>query len=958
MPQKRKPKNDRSIFVSILLLGTLGNRWAISALSPLYTYPITYAATRVLLFAGTNDSNSPKGQTQNTRLEGKSTLSKPSKGGKSTKPSRRYRDKKQTTSLNSEIFGLRKRKNGILLAERRLDAAVEQMSTKKDDIIFGGKDDSSINNIGEQLPDEVSFNAVIGAHARNSNKDSMAPQKAEQLLRRMQELSDTFPQVSPSIFTFNSVMEAYAKSVESKNKRRKQQSQLAILRLFEEAQEFLTPNAFTFNLVLASNVQSSNEWQALEKWALGFLDGKSYSIEPDRQTYNQLLKCYVAFGDADKSENLLNKMIEAAKNESKREKSPVEPGLVWFNMVLKALAKETNGEIDPSAGERSDKLLLQMHNLAESGFTQLLPDTSTYNHVLNVHALGGNTERAEALEKELETVFKSNTDKGPSPDRITFTTLIKAYAVKQKVIGTSADTSEIAADATKVFQRMKSLSNAGWPDLSPNIVTYNMLISIWTQVGNRDALNMAMQLLREMRDEQNLLPDSITYTTLIHGWSRGVPHLSRLPEAGYRAEQLLEELEQLPPKKLRFGFSRTTVYNSVISAWSKSGEKDIAQRVDSILSKLEDKFFNGNADARPDKTTFLCMIDAYAKARIPDAEERCDALLQRMNHFREVFQFEDLEPDRAVYNAVLNALAKSFQAKSAEKAEEILTMMQSAPDEKLRPDIVTYSTVIDCHTKCGDGSRKAEELLRFVEGNYRGGDRSLEPNPVFYSAILQAWAKTATAEGAEKAEELLRRNLGLYEEGYEYAKPHGILYNAVMDAIARSGDQKSGQRAEELLDEMEALYQAGNQEMKPSRRSFNAVMLAYRNEGDGGKKAEELLSRMEDLAAEGRYEVAPDVVSYNTVVGAIVDNGDREAADRAQALLDRMEAKQIRPDGRTYGPVIEAWLKRKDEKGRTLAELMLQQFLEKVEANKKQHTKEKFYEDEVWDVINAYRVPP
>jgi hypothetical protein len=196
---------------------------------------------------------------------------------------------------------------------------------------------------------------------------------------------------------------------------------------------------------------------------------------------------------------------------------------------------------------------------------------------------------------------------------------------------------------------------------------------------------MAMELFGDMHDDPNLLPDSVTYTTLIHGWSRGVPHLARLPEAGYKAERLLQELEQLPPSRLRADFSRTKVYNSVITAWSKSGEKDTAQRVESILSQLEGKFFTGNADARPDKTTFLCTIDAYAKARIPDAEERCDALLERMKHFRDAFQLEDLEPDRAVYNAVLNALAKSYQPKSAEKAEEILTMMQTSPDEKLRP---------------------------------------------------------------------------------------------------------------------------------------------------------------------------------------------------------------------------------------------------------------------------------
>ena len=300
-----------------------------------------------------------------------------------------------------------------------------------------------------------------------------------------------------------------------------------------------------------------------------------------------------------------------------------------------------------------------------------------------------------------------------------------------------------------------------------------------------------------------------------------------------------------------------------------------------------------------------------------------------------------------------------------EKVEEILTMMQTSPDTSLRPDIVTYSTVIDCHTKCGGSPDRAEQLLRFVEGTFRSGDKGLEPNPVFYSAILQAWAKTATKEGANKAEELLRRNIALFEEGHAYAAPHSILYNAVMDAVARTGDRTSGSRAEDLLNEMESLYECGNENLKPSRRSFNAVILAYRNAGDGGKKAEEILWRMEQLAESGRPELTPDVVSYNCAISAIVhSNGGKEedhgVADRAQALLDHMEERGIVPDGRTYSPVIEAWLKRNDGKGHALAEAMLQQFLEKVASEKKKKkpgNSQNLYEDKVWDVINAYRNP-
>lgn len=492
------------------------------------------------------------------------------------------------------------------------------------------------------------------------------------------------------------------------------------------------------------------------------------------------------------------------------------------------------------------------------------------------------------------------------------------------------------------------------------------MISIWAKVGTREGLHTAATIFQKMCEDPQTQPDSVTYTTLIHGWSRGVSYLARLPEAGYRAEQLLQQLERLPPKLQRRDLSPTKVYNSVITAWSRSGDAVAAKKAEDLLSRLEAKYLNGDTDAQPNKTTFLCMFGAYASARIVDADIRCDVLLNRMRYYRNTFGVTNLEPDRAVYNAVLNALAKSSQLHAVDKAEEILTMMQTSSDTSLRPDIVTYSTVIDCHTKCGGCPDRAEEILRFVEGTFRDGDKGLEPNPVFYSAILQAWAKTATEEGARKAEELLRRNIGLFTDGHQYAAPHAILYNAVMDAIARTGEKTSGPRAEDLLNEMEALYQSGNERLKPSRRSFNAVILAYRNAGDGGKKAEEILWRMEELAESGRPELTPDVVSYNCAISAIVHSTssgkseDYEVADRAQALLDHMEERRILPDGRTYSPVIEAWLRRNDGKGHALAEAMLQQFLEKVENEKKKKkpgNSQNLYEDQVWDVINAYRNP-
>jgi hypothetical protein len=478
----------------------------------------------------------------------------------------------------------------------------------------------------------------------------------------------------------------------------------------------------------------------------------------------------------------------------------------------------------------------------------------------------------------------------------------------------------------------------------------NTLIKIWVNVGTREALQKAEALLRGMK-----AADSVSLVTLIHGWSK-----TRFPEAGSRAKDLFDEVLQLPPSLQRRDFSITTVCNSVMSSIARLGEADCPRRVESLLSQLEGRFLNGDNSAEPDKTSFLCVFDAYAKAGIPDAEERCDTLLNRMDHYREVFGLDALKPDRAVYNAYLNALAKSQQPSAVEKAEEILTMMETSRNHDLRPDIVTYSTFIDCHTKCGERSlERADELLRFVEGTYRRGDATLKPNAVFYSAVLQAWAKTGTSTGAEKAEELLQRNIALFEAGNDYAKPHIIVYNAVMDALARGGVPNAGSRAEELLDEAEALYQAGDDDMRPTRRTFNAVILAYRAGGNASAKAEELLDRMEEIGDHGRNEVRPNVVTYNNVISAVVQDSivSGSIADKAQSLLDRMEERGVTPDGRTYGLVIDTWLRRNDQKGSALADAMLNQFqdLLRDKRAKGKSRQSYLYEDAVWDVINAHR---
>jgi hypothetical protein len=107
------------------------------------------------------------------------------------------------------------------------------------------------------------------------------------------------------------------------------------------------------------------------------------------------------------------------------------------------------------------------------------------------------------------------------------------------------------------------------------ILLDNTLIKIWMNVGTQEALQYAESILHNIR-----YPDSLSFLTLIHGWSR-----TRLPEAGYRAHDLFKERLQLPPNR---DFNITILCNSVISVFAKSGEQNVPpQQVESLLAQLK-----------------------------------------------------------------------------------------------------------------------------------------------------------------------------------------------------------------------------------------------------------------------------------------------------------------------------------------------------------------------------------
>ena len=143
-----------------------------------------------------------------------------------------------------------------------------------------------------------------------------------------------------------------------------------------------------------------------------------------------------------------------------------------------------------------------------------------------------------------------------------------------------------------------------------------------------------------------------------------------------------------------------------------------------------------------------------------------------------------------------------------------------------------------------------------------------------------------------KAQEMVRRMRTIYEKSGRdiELKPTQQAYNLWIHALARSGWNKAGELAEEVLEEMKA------SDVVPDVVTYTAVMDAHAK-SKNPKRAEELLLQLLDEMGDSD-QLGFSSITCDTLLNAYAQQGTREAAERAETILFRLEQLQqqdIRP---------------------------------------------------------------
>ena len=203
---------------------------------------------------------------------------------------------------------------------------------------------------------------------------------------------------------------------------------------------------------------------------------------------------------------------------------------------------------------------------------------------------------------------------------------------------------------------------------------------------------------------------------------------------------------------------------------------------------------------------------------------------------------------------------------------------------------------------------KMKEVLAVMEQSYEDGNEDAKPDRVTINTITAAYAKNSQKGSIETSMELR----DVMEKKYRIISD-SISQNIVVDSWCKSGRSDSPERVIDLLNSMEKDFKNGNLGHKPDGYTYSSVIGCFIRfqRKEAPQKAEEILDRMNELYQNWGGDPASTSV-YNAVINAWASSGTKEGLRRVKELLKKMEENDGEdpaiplPNRISYNTVIKA----------------------------------------------------
>ena len=609
--------------------------------------------------------------------------------------------------------------------------------------------------------------------------------------------------------------------------------------------------------------------------------------QPTRHLFSAVMAGYADRGKPIEVERLLLEL--QALYESSGGDPLLFPTTATFNSVLDAFARQGT----PMSAERAQRLLEQLYakvmesdtssstsSFGQSSIKTCLPDTTSVNTCLHAWAQSG---APNAVERAEELLLTTSTWHCVRPDPYSYTSVMKALA--------NSNRPNAAERCEGILRHMWMQYAREGPSVSlckPNDVTYTTAIYCWSLAAadNPDAPLRAEALYKDMKEryengDHTLKPTLQVYVSLILVWA----HSSRR-EGDVRAQlyfDLMRGHYLAGDDSLR---PNDKVYRALIESKKKRSDGEGAEMT--LNHMYDDYLSHGNTGAMPNKFVFHGVMSAWVNSTNPDAAQRIESIVHRMQQEYQVRKW-DCKPTSVTYTILLSCLAKAGTKDSAIRAEKVLRRMYdlSATDDSVKPCAFSCTTVMQAwantvgvHEAPLRAQAIFEDMIRLSEPPR--GDPAIRPNSWTYNSLLTTWARSLHLDAGERSLAILQEMERNHRtDPKNFASPNHFHYTAVISALANKGDIHN---VENLLQ-----YMIDHQ-IRPHSGTMNSILKAYSRSSlpDAVDRAEQLIRNMEH-----KYSVTPNVVSYTTYVLCIQRSRRPDAFHRAKEVINEMIQKSM-----------------------------------------------------------------
>ncbi|RVW98730.1 Pentatricopeptide repeat-containing protein, chloroplastic [Vitis vinifera] len=541
------------------------------------------------------------------------------------------------------------------------------------------------------LPHVKAWSAVVSRLAASGDDGPLEALKLfDSVTRRIRRFTDAtlVADSRPDTAAYNAVLNACANLGDTKR----------FLQVFEEMTQLgAESDVLTYNVMI--KLCARVDRKDLLVFVLERILDKG--IQLCMTTLHSLVAAYVGFGDLETAEKLVQAMREGRQDLCK---------------ILRDVNSENPGN---NEGYIFDKLLPNSveRNNSESPLLPkaYAPDSRIYTTLMKGYMKEGRvTDTVRMLE-----AMRHQDDSTSHPDHVTYTTVVSAL-VK---VGSMDRARQVLAEMTRI----------GVP---ANRVTYNILLKGYCE---QLQIDKAKELVREMVDDEGIVPDVVSYNTLIDGCI--------LVDDSAGALAYFNEMRArgIAPTKIS--------YTTLMKAFALSGQPKLANKVfDEMLR---------DPRVKVDLVAWNMLVEAHCRLGLVEEAKKT---VQRMRE-------NGFYPNVATYGSLANGIALARKPGEAlllwNEVKERCVVKEEGENSKsspppLKPDEGLLDTLADICVRAAF-FRKALEIVACMEEN------GIPPNKSKYTRIyVEMHSRMFTSKHASKARQDRRSERKRAAEAFKF----------------------------------------------------------------------------------------------------------------------------------------------------------------------------------------------